>query len=122
MRGYVLTIEEPGGRRRSGIAAELADVPFPWEFVEGLRKGDPALDELYSPVRNLLYSKRSLAPGEVACYAGHRLIWERIVNGPDPYAIVFEDDASIVDRPAFEQALEDITSHDFDLGLRYSLQ
>lgn len=114
MKGYVLTIETPLGMRRESISRELTGVSFPWEFVEGIRKDDPSLASLYSPFRNLLYSKRSIAPAEIACYASHRAIWRRIVEGSEPYAIVFEDDAMITDRPRFERALIDITRSDFD--------
>lgn len=115
MRGYVLTIDPPAGTRRESIARELADMPFEWEFVEGLRKGDAALDALYSPARNLLLSKRSLSAGEIACYAGHRMIWQKIAAGPDACAIVFEDDATITDREAFDRALRDVTAAPFDI-------
>ncbi|MBL8580124.1 MAG: glycosyltransferase family 25 protein [Mesorhizobium sp.] len=115
MRGYVLTIDPPDGLRRRSIASELADMPFGWEFVDGYRKGDPILDALYSPAKNLLLSKRSLSPGEIACYAGHRLIWQTIVERQDPHAIVFEDDAQITDRAAFDRAVQDVTSAPFDI-------
>ncbi len=115
MRGYVLTIDPPDGPRRRSIARELADMHFGWEFVEGYRKGDPILDTLYSPAKNLLLSKRSLSPGEIACYAGHRLIWQTIVERDDPYAIVFEDDAEITDRAGFDRALRDVTASQFDI-------
>jgi len=115
MRGYVLTIDHPDGSRRRSIARELAGMPFDWDFVEGYRKGDPILDQLYSPAKNLLLSKRSLSAGEVACYAGHRLIWQTIVERDDPHAIVFEDDAQIVDRAAFDRAVRDVTSGAFDV-------
>lgn len=113
-RGYVLTIDD--GARRQSIAQELANVPFPWEFVEGVR----AAPDLYSPIKNLLYAKRSLAPAEVACYAGHRLIWQKVATAGTPYGIIFEDDVRIVDPEAFDQALGDaigfdiVKLHDFE--------
>ncbi len=115
MRGYVLTIDPPDGPRRQSMARELAGTAFDWEFVDGYRKGDAILDALYSPAKNLLLSKRSLSPGEIACYAGHRLIWQTIVERDDPHAIVFEDDAQINDRTAFDRALGDVTSGPFDI-------
>ena len=33
--------------------------------------------------------------GGVGCYLSHVEIWKRVVTNPEPYAIVFEDDASI---------------------------
>ncbi|MCX7303813.1 MAG: glycosyltransferase family 25 protein [Hyphomicrobiales bacterium] len=113
MKGYVLTIDPPAGPRRESIVAELSRAPFPWEFVEGVRKDDQSLSWLYSPLKNLLFCKRSLAPAEIACYAGHRLIWQRIVASPDPYGLVFEDDAGIPDWAAFGRALEDVVGYDY---------
>ncbi|MEQ1943905.1 glycosyltransferase family 25 protein [Mesorhizobium sp. VNQ89] len=110
-----MTIDPPDGPRRQSMVRELAGMAFDWEFVEGYRKGDPILDELYSPAKNLLLSKRSLSAGEIACYAGHRLIWQTIVERGDPCAIVFEDDAQIADRAAFDNAVRDVTSAPFDI-------
>lgn len=115
MKAYALTIEPPGGIRRNSLTRELQPETFAWEFVQGVGRDDPGLASLYSPMLNLLLSKRAMTPSELACYASHRQIWRRIVEAGDRYALVFEDDAHIVDRPAFRQALEDIGRGDFDL-------
>jgi len=115
VRGYVLTIDPPDGRRRQHISRELNDIGIAWQFVEGVRSGDPSLTALYSPAKNLLLCKRSMAPAEVAAYAGHRRIWELIDRSAEPYALVFEDDAVIAEADVFRQTLADLTSGDFDL-------
>lgn len=33
--------------------------------------------------------------GAIGCYLSHVEIWRKVVNNPEPYAIVFEDDAAI---------------------------
>jgi len=90
--------------------------------VEGVRTDAPVVKTLYSPWKNLLFQKRSLSPAEIACYAGHRAIWEKIVSRNEPYAVVFEDDAKIVDNDKFAQALSDITSGQFDLVKLFDLR
>jgi glycosyl transferase family 25 len=115
--GYVLTIEEPGGLRRANIDSELLNLDLQWEFVAGVRKGHSSLGELYSPIRNVLFSKQTPSDAEVATYASHRLIWERVAAGTARYGLVFEDDAHIIDRGEFKRALAEITkgSLQFDL-------
>ena len=115
MRAYVLTIEPPGGPRRSSIAQQLETVAFPWTFFEGVRRDDAALQGLYSPFRNALLSKRSVTPSELACYASHRAIWQQVVLSGEPYALVLEDDARIIDRAALASALAEVERGDFDL-------
>ena len=115
MRAYVLTIEPPGGPRRSSIAQQLETVAFPWTFFEGVRRDDAALQGLYSPFRNALLSKRSVTPSELACYASHRAIWRQVVLSGEPYALVLEDDARIIDRAALASALAEVERGDFDL-------
>ena len=115
MRAYVLTIEPPGGPRRKSIAQQLEPAAFSWEFFEGVRRDDAGLQELYSPLRNLLLAKRSVTPSELACYASHRAIWRRIVSSGERYALVLEDDARVVDHVALSSALAEVERGDFDL-------
>lgn len=105
--GYVISIDALGGARRESMARELADVSFPWEIVQGVRKNDPVATGLYSKPKNLLFASRSLAPVEVAVYASHRRIWERLLASNARFGLVFEDDARIVDRAAFDRAIAD---------------
>ena len=72
--------------------------------------GDCALDKLYSQTKNLLLSKRSLTTGEIATYAGHRKIWQRIIDDGCAYALVLEDDFHIADKGRFQVAIADCLS------------
>ncbi|MDH6234331.1 GR25 family glycosyltransferase involved in LPS biosynthesis [Mesorhizobium soli] len=108
LRAYVLTVDSVDGARRSSIARELSSAALPWQFVEGYARGEPAIRELYSPMKNLLLSKRPLADVEVAVYAGHRKIWQKIAEGDCELGLVIEDDARIVDIQAFVRALADL--------------
>jgi GR25 family glycosyltransferase involved in LPS biosynthesis len=115
IKGYVLTIDPPSGLRRRHISRVLNQNGLAWQFVEGIRTGDPSLSSLYSWPKNLFFSKKSMALVEVAVYAGHRRIWRTIANSSEPYALVFEDDAVIANVEAFERALTDLVGVNFDL-------
>lgn len=115
--GYVLTIEEAGGVRRSNIEGELLNLNFSWEFIDGIKKDSSILHGLYSPIKNIIFSSNNLSDAEIATYASHRLIWERIANGTARYGLVFEDDAHIIDRSGFNRALAEIAAGDLQFEL-----
>ncbi|WP_457941339.1 glycosyltransferase family 25 protein [Mesorhizobium sp. 10J20-29] len=71
----------------------------------------------YSSLRNALFMKRSLTPGEIAVYLGHRKIWQKIVENGDHYAIVFEDDFLLLDTLNFRQTISKLTNvcNNFDM-------
>ena len=93
--------------RRSHALEELSALGLEGEFVQGLLTGDQELDELYSQKKNLFLAKRSLTPGEIATYAGHRKIWKRIVDDGCECALVFEDDFGVIDRERFAKSVRD---------------
>lgn len=107
---YVLTIDAADGSRRLHASRELAGLGLEGRFIQGFLKDDPALGNVYSPALNLLLAKRDLTPGEIAVYAGHRKIWQAIVDGGEPCALVFEDDFRALDRDRFQAALRDCLS------------
>lgn len=117
IQAYVLTVEGVGGARRNAMVQELDRACFTWRFFEGVTTKAPDLRNGYSPVRNLLFNNRNVTDAELACYASHRAIWREIATGHDDAALVFEDDARIIDDKAFYAALADITNNlqQFDL-------
>lgn len=110
LTAYVLTIDEEGGRRRAHATKELVELGLTGRFVMGATKGDRELAELYSPLKNLLLSRRSLTAGEIAVYAGHRRIWKAIDDAGIPYALVLEGDFHVVDKEKFLATLGDCLS------------
>lgn len=104
---FVLTVEMPDQPRRRHAAAELDRLGMGPEFVEGYRTADAHIDRLYSPLRNMLMSKRSLTRGEIAVYAGHRAIWQRLVESGAQLALVLEDDFRIIDDEALRTIMHD---------------
>lgn len=99
--GFVLTIDGPDGLRRQNAIKQLKDIPIAWSFSEGLRQEDTLLDDLYASKTNRLLSKYSLTRAELAVYAGHRRIWEKVVLSGSDFAVVFEDDFHLLDKERF---------------------
>lgn len=89
----------------------MAKLLMPWSFVEGFSSTDSVCRTLHSTTKNYFLSKRPLTDVEVAIYAGHRKIWQEIVNGEEECAIVMEDDADIVDSTAILEATAYSTSN-----------
>lgn len=98
---FVLTIDGPDGLRRQNAIKQLEDIPVAWSFSEGLRQDDSLLDDLYASKTNRLLSKYSLTRAEIAVYAGHRRIWEKLAQSGNDFAVVFEDDFHLLDKERF---------------------
>jgi glycosyl transferase family 25 len=107
---YVLSVDEDGGKRRKNAARELSRLSFRWKYVDGLRPSDIDFDVEYSPRLNGLFHKRSLTPTEICVYAGHRRVWQALIDSDNQYALVLEDDFRISAHARFLAALEDILS------------
>ncbi|TVP97952.1 MAG: glycosyltransferase family 25 protein [Planctomycetaceae bacterium] len=106
---YVLTMDPVNGARRRNAHQQFAHLPLEWKFVIGVPPGNQHGSGHYSPWRNLARMKRSMTPGEVSCYHGHRKIWETMLDDGHDMALVFEDDFSVVDRPALLHAIDNAT-------------
>lgn len=111
---FILTVDEEGSARRRHAETEVTALSVPWRFIEGYRKTDPALDKHYSSLMNVLLHKRSLTPGEIAVYAGHRRIWRAFVESGLDYALVLEDDFRVLDRARLLASMRDLTAHPDD--------
>ncbi len=108
---FILTVDEEGSPRRRHAETEVSALSIPWRFIAGYRKTDPTLDAHYARLMNLLLHKRSLTPGEIAVYAGHRRIWRAFVESGLDYALVLEDDFRVLDRPRLLESIQDLTAH-----------
>ncbi len=110
LNAFVLTIETSKGPRRQHAERELEKMQLKSEFMNGFDKNDPSILDIYSAGLNLLYHKRPLTMSEVATYAGHRLIWQRIVDCGADHALVLEDDFHVPDTNRFLKAISDCLS------------
>lgn len=113
---FVLTVDSLNGSRREHCVREFDRHGIPFSFVEGVRKGSPESAKLYSPWRNLLWSKRSLSEGEVACYYGHRKAWESLLETGAPIGLIVEDDFAVLDSETFKKLMRaPLDSFDWDV-------
>ena len=121
---YVINLPKNADRltnfRLNYSHSELADTPLVIiEGVNGKALG-PAIKKYVTPevAQGMEHVERTgtrpseafLTAGAIGCYLSHYKTWETILDGTDPYGIVFEDDAAIDARvyskgvrPAFEE-------------------
>lgn len=101
VRGYwpVLVISLPDEvQRRSAIAAQLAALSIPFEFVDAIdgRSGLPAeFEARIDRARTQRVLGRPMSEAEYACALSHMRVYERIVAEKLAGAIVLEDDAIV---------------------------
>lgn len=94
--------------RQPHVEKLAAAYPGPVEVVDavdGSLLPDEAQADVY--VRNLHRPPYpfELRPAEIGCFLSHRLCWQKIVNQNLPFALVFEDDASLETDIATEALL-----------------
>lgn len=106
---FTLTIDPENGSRRTHVIAEFARLGYDFQFIEGVGKNAPELGGLYSRWRNLLWSKRSLTEGEIACYYGHRKAWQAFIDSGAPVGLITEDDFSVINDAAFHDVMANAT-------------
>ena len=104
MKILVISLADASSRRRS-VCEQFATLGIDFEFLDaapgfdGMRQGGIRnLDALAF----LLNTGRNVTPGEVGCFASHRLAWQRCVELGEP-VVIMEDDFSL--RPNFRDAL-----------------
>ena len=61
-------------------------------------------------------SEAFLTPGMVGCYLSHYKTWESILNSPDDFGAVFEDDA-VVDPRIYSKGFGEISKVNWDIIL-----
>jgi glycosyl transferase family 25 len=108
---FVLTIETPGGVRRTHAASELGRLGFSFDFVQGIDQNSADIDRAYSRILNWILHKRSLTRGEISVYLGHRKIWQEVTRRGMDFALIFEDDFKIRNDEQFILAVNDAISH-----------
>ncbi|RWA72279.1 glycosyltransferase family 25 protein [Mesorhizobium sp.] len=108
---FVLTVEPPGGARRTHAANELGRVGISFDFVQSIDQNSADIDRAYSRLLNWTLHKRSLTRGEISVYLGHRKIWREAMRRGLDFALIFEDDFKICNDEQFIQAINDAISH-----------
>jgi len=78
MKCYVINLDQSEDRL-AHITAEFAKIGAPFDRVAAIEASSVV------PAPNLSHA-------ETACFHSHRLCWQMIADGDDPYASIFEDD------------------------------
>jgi len=93
MKVYFINLDRSPDRlawfRRQGDALGLDLVRVPAVDGRELEAGELAR------LRALSSGNSELSGGEIACLLSHRVVWQRIVEGPDRWAFVAEDDVHL---------------------------
>jgi glycosyl transferase, family 25 len=104
---YVISRERAHERRRQ-ISAHLDELKIDYEIVDAVEGLALSRDDRakFNPAQNLL-------PGSIGCYLSHLQMYERIVAGRIPVALILEDDAVLTSqvRTLVEHGCENL---DFD--------
>lgn len=93
---YVISLESPSGRERMhALSSHLADLGIPYTIQPGVDGRALSATERH---RLATATCRAVCtPSTIGCAASHALVWQRVVRGSAPYAIVLEDDVAFVD-------------------------
>lgn len=121
---YVLTAPTGSEKRKQSAQVQLEQVGIAHSLVYGFGPESDSVAQSYSKLKNLVLSKRSLTPGEVAVYLGHRKIWDMIARSKQGCGLVFEDDFGFSDSVAVADRIRRATRHldHFDLIKLFDFQ
>lgn len=93
---YVINLER-SVERREAIQADFEGIgihPVFFKAIDGQRLSEyPDLG--YDRQRRLRRYGYELNPGEIACFASHHKLWQRILQQGDDWAVVCEDDTAL---------------------------
>src|SRR4029079_18979781 len=84
MKAFLISLDR-NPERLAHMRAVLAAASIPYERIT-------AVDGRRLTPDDLAKASASLSPGEVGCVLSHRIAWQRIADGSDPFAVVLEDD------------------------------
>lgn len=93
------------GPRVDHARREAARVGFKPRIALSICSNDARGTALYEPGLNARKRRRSMTPGEIACYWGHREAWRLLLQMGAAYALVLEDDFHVKDPDVLERAL-----------------
>jgi len=114
---YIVSVKECRERRRFvehqkkkleyyGFHVEIIDAIY-WQTTNVMdRMNQLEIDFLYH-----------ISQTQIACFLSHRMIWQKIVDCQDEYAIVLEDDIDLADFDLFLQSEKELSTLDSFHGL-----
>ena len=106
---YAITIRPV---RLRALTERLSPLEFTIvDGVNGEKLSHKALedDRIYKALPYLRLSR-----GTIGCYLSHRSVWEKILTGPDDYALILEDDVEFTAShvKAVQQAVQEVSQFD----------
>ena len=107
---YILTIYDDDHPRIINARAQLDPLGIEYTIVKGVRPSIEIASQYYSKIANFFLAKRSLSFGEICCYVGHRMMWQRFIETKLQQAIFLEDDFNIIDLDVLRTAIPDCLS------------
>lgn len=98
LKTYIINLEKSVVRKRY-----MQELLSPYSFLEvefitavdGRMMSQEELRSLFDFEDSLNHYGRYLNPGEIGCTLSHRKVYEAIVQGDSPYALILEDDIAI---------------------------
>ncbi|NVK23387.1 MAG: glycosyltransferase family 25 protein [Gammaproteobacteria bacterium] len=103
---YVINLDD-NQPRLADVTEQLEVLNLNFErisAVAGRRLTEQEITECYDANNNLKHHHRDLTKGEMGCYLSHRKIWQKMVDGQIPKALILEDDIRI--QPRLLEALD----------------
>ena len=102
---YVISLTR-AVERRVQFAAECAQAGITYQIFDGVdgRAREAELLAKSDPVAWRRFMGSEISAGHMGCYASHVDLWAQIGHGPDPVALICEDD--VVFHADFAQAVE----------------
>jgi len=99
---YVVNLESQPERRRF-MEAQLVALPegfrIEWiRAVDGRALSEEEIRADYDPAIALRTTGRPLNRGEIGCALSHRLIYRKMLEREEPFAVVLEDDVALSER------------------------
>ena len=109
MRAIVIAPTE--GKRHQRLVEEISSLEsLEVEFLSALILGK--LPDGYDQQLARALHHHDLLPGDVGCASSHLAAWTRVAKRSDPWTLIFEDDARIVDLNALDNFLADLNNLD----------
>lgn len=98
IKTYIVNLERSTVRKQY-----MEDLLLPYSFldvefvkaVDGRLLSDEERDSRFDYSGSMKVYGRTLNAGEVGCALSHRLVYEKVLSGKEPYALVLEDDIAI---------------------------
>ena len=98
LKTYIINLEKSTLRKQY-----MQDLLSPYSFldvefvkaIDGRRLSEEERALRFDYIRSKKVYGRTLNAGEVGCALSHRKVYEEVLNGSEPYALVLEDDIAI---------------------------